>query len=518
MNVVGRTPHSSALSARRRERELEALAAGEPLDVLVIGGGATGAGIALDAASRGLRTALVERRDLAHGTSRWSSKLVHGGLRYLATGQVGIAHESAAERHLLMTRIAPHLTRALAQVVPLYAPGHVPRGAFVGLGYGLGDGLRRFVGTPGAVLGPPGPIGRAETLRLVPAVARDDLRGGVRGWDGQLIDDARLVVAIARTAAGYGASVLTRVEAIAATGDGAVLRDRLTGAEVHVRARAVLSAAGVWAGELDADVRLRPSRGTHLVVSSDRLGGSDASLTVPVPGSSSRFVFTLPAPHGRAYIGLTDVPADGPLPDVPHATESEIDALLSTMNTVLARPLERSDVLATFAGLRPLLGGADEGDDTSDLSRRHALIESSSGLVSVVGGKLTTYRRMAEDAVEAVIRRDPSLPARPSATRTIPLVGAWPRHRTAEIAAPPRFVRRYGAEAPFAASLPDGPGAARGVTAQELQWGVEVEGALAIEDLLDRRTRLGLVAADREESTDAAAAAFARAGVDPVPL
>lgn len=518
MNIVGRTPHSSALTAARRARELDALAAGAPLDVLVIGGGVTGAGIALDAASRGLRTALVERHDLAHGTSRWSSKLVHGGLRYLATGQVGIAHESAAERHLLMTRIAPHLTRALAQVVPLYSPGHVPRGAFVGLGYGLGDGLRRFVGTPGAVLGAPGPIGRAETLKLVPAVARDDLRGGVRGWDGQLIDDARLVVAIARTAAGYGASVLTRVEAIAATGDGAVLRDRLTGSEVHVRARAVLSAAGVWAGELDADVRLRPSRGTHLVVSSERLGGSDASLTVPVPGSSSRFVFTLPAPHGRAYIGLTDVPADGPLPDVPHATEAEIDALLSTMNTVLARPLERSDVLATFAGLRPLLAGADDGDDTSDLSRRHALIESSSGLLSVVGGKLTTYRRMAEDAVDAVIRRDPSLPARASVTRTIPLVGAWPRHRMAEISAPPRFVRRYGAEAPFAASLPDDAGAARGVTAQELQWGIEVEGALAIDDLLDRRTRLGLVSADRAESTDAAAAAFSRAGVEPVSM
>ncbi|MGN8552426.1 UNVERIFIED_CONTAM: glycerol-3-phosphate dehydrogenase/oxidase [Microbacterium sp. SLM126] len=519
MTVVGRMPHPSALNAARRARELDALAEGPPLDVLVIGGGVTGAGIALDAASRGLRTALVERHDLAHGTSRWSSKLVHGGLRYLATGQVGIAHESAAERHLLMTRIAPHLTRALAQVVPLYAPGHVPRGAFVGLGYGLGDGLRRFVGTPGAVLGPPRPIGRTETLRLVPAVAPEELRGGVRGWDGQLIDDARLVVAIARTAAGYGASVLTRVEAVSAGGDGAVLRDRVTGSEVSVRARAVVSATGVWAGELAADVRLRPSRGTHLVVSAERLGGSDASLTVPVPGSSSRFVFTVPAPHGRAYIGLTDVPADGPLPDVPHATEPEIDGLLSTMNTVLARPLTREDVLATFAGLRPLLAGADdtdEGDDTSDLSRRHAILESSSGLLSVVGGKLTTYRRMAEDAVDAVIRRDPSFPAHPSRTRAVPLAGAWPRHRMTEIAAPPRFVRRYGAEAPYAAALPDGPAAARGVTAQELQWGIEVEGALGIEDLLDRRTRLGLVAVDREASTDAAAAAFVRAGVEPV--
>lgn len=512
--TLGRTPGSSALNAARRARELDDLADAPSIDVLVIGGGITGAGIALDAASRGLRTVLVERHDLAHGTSRWSSKLVHGGLRYLASGQVGIARESAAERHLLMTRIAPHLTRAVAQVVPLYAPGHVSRGAFVGLGYGLGDGLRRAVGTPGSVLGVPGAIGRDETLRLVPAIEREFLRGGVRGWDGQLIDDARLVVAVARTAAGYGASVLTRVDALSATGDSAVLRDRVTGHELTVRARAVVSATGVWAGDIDPGVRLRPSRGTHLVVSADRLGGSDASLTVPVAGSSSRFVFTLPARHGRAYIGLTDVPAGGPLPEVPHATEAEIETLLGTVNTVLARPLERSEVLATFAGLRPLLAGDDDGE-TSDLSRRHAIIESSSGLLSVVGGKLTTYRRMAEDAVDAVIAR--RVVGRPVASRTraIPLVGAWPRARLGEIVAPPRFVRRYGAEAPFAAALPPGVGAACGVTAQELEWGVRVEGALSIDDLLDRRTRLGLVAADRERSTDAAAAAFERAGVAP---
>ncbi|WP_212743152.1 glycerol-3-phosphate dehydrogenase/oxidase [Microbacterium sp. 2FI] len=517
VSIVGRTPHPSALNASRRSRELDALAADPVVDVLVIGGGATGAGIALDAASRGLRTVLVERGDLAHGTSRWSSKLVHGGLRYLASGQLGIAHESAAERHLLMTRLAPHLTRALPQVVPLYAPGHMSRGAYLSLGYGLGDGLRRFVGTPGVVLHSPGVIGRRETLRLVPAVDPAALQGAVRGWDGQLIDDARLVVAIARTAAGYGASVLTRVEAVSAAGEGAVLRDVLTGSEIAVRARAVVSATGVWAGELDHALRLRPSRGTHLVVASDRLGGSEASLTVPVPGSSSRFVFTLPAQHGRTYIGITDVPADGPIPDVPHATEPEIEMLLATVNTVLRHPLDRSDVIATFAGLRPLLDGATASDETSDLSRRHAIVASSSGVLSVVGGKLTTYRRMAQDAVDVVaVSRLDGRDAASCRTRGIPLVGAWPRHRLGEIAAASRLVRRYGAEAPFAAGLPDGPAAACGVTAQELHWGVAVEGALSVSDLLDRRTRLGLVAADRESSTDAAAAAFARAGVDPI--
>lgn len=509
--IVGRTPHSSALSAARRARELDELARAGEIDVLVIGGGITGAGIALDAASRGLRTVLVERHDLAHGTSRFSSKLVHGGLRYLATGQFGIAHESAAERHVLMTRTAPHLTRPLAQVVPVYEPGGVGRGAYIGLGYGLGDGLRRAVGTPGSVLRAPSALGRAETLRLVPAVRSEALRGGVRGWDGQLIDDARLVIAVARTAAGYGAAVLTRVGAVSATGGTAVLRDSVTGQTLTVHARAVVSAAGVWAGELDADARLRPSRGTHLVVSTARLGGSDASLAVPVAGSTSRFVFTLPAVHGRTYIGLTDVPADGAIPDVAHATDAEVDELLATVNTVLAVPLVRDDVLATFAGLRPLLSAGDPGQ-TSDLSRRHAVIESSSGLLSVVGGKLTTYRRMAEDAVDAVIRRDPSLPARSSRTRSLPLVGAWPRERLGRIAAPPRLRRRFGAEAPFVAALPDGPAAARGVTAQELQWGVAVEGAMTVGDLLDRRTRLGLVEADREESMDAAAAALERRG------
>ena len=342
--------------------------------MLVIGGGITGAGIALDAASRGLRTVLVERHDLAFGTSRWSSKLVHGGLRYLASGQLAIARESAAERHILMTRIAPHLTRPVAQVMPLYAPGHMARGAYFGIGYGLGDGLRRFVGTPDAVLHAPGPIGGAETLRLAPAIRQDALRGGMRGWDGQLIDDARLVVAVARTAAGFGASVLTRVEALDSPGTARRCGTRLTGETLHVRAGAVIGAAGVWAGELDADVRVRPSRGTHLVIDSARLGWSDVSLTVPVPGSTSRFVFTVPSVHGRTYIGLTDVPADGPVPDVPVATEGEIEMLLATMNTVLAEPLTRTDVVATFAGLRPLLAGPrGAGDDKRPLppARHH---------------------------------------------------------------------------------------------------------------------------------------------------
>ncbi|GAA5204111.1 glycerol-3-phosphate dehydrogenase/oxidase [Microbacterium jejuense] len=514
--IIGRTPRSSALSAARRARELQDLGDDAEVDVLVIGGGITGVGIALDAAARGLRTVLVERHDLAHGTSRFSSKLVHGGLRYLASRQIGIARESAVERHILLTRTAPHLTRALAQVVPLYDPGALGRGAYIGFGYELGDGLRRAVRTPGRVLPAPGLIGPETARGLAPAIRHEHLRGGVRGWDGQLVDDARLVVAVARTAAGYGASILTRVEAVSIDARGARLHDLVSGETLGVQARAVVNATGVWAGELDPDVRLRPSRGTHLVVPTERLGGSDVSLTVPIPGSSSRFVFTLPALHGRTYIGLTDVPVDGPMPDVAHASDDEVDQLLDVVNTVLEVPLARDDVLATYAGLRPLLAAAADDDETSDLSRRHAILESGSGVLSVVGGKLTTYRRMAEDAVDAVIRRDPSFPSHPSTTRSLPLVGAWPRARLGEIAAAPRLLRRYGAEAPYVARLAGGPGGACGVTAQELEWGVRVEGALSLDDLLDRRTRLGLVPADAADSVDAATAAFARAGVDPL--
>lgn len=514
--IVGRTPHPTALNAARRSRELAVLGDAPRVDVLVIGGGITGAGLALDAASRGLRTVLVERHDLAFGTSRWSSKLAHGGLRYLASGQFGIARESAAERHLLMTRIAPHLTRPLAQVMPLYAPGHMTRGAYVGAGFGVGDALRRVVGTPDAVLGSPSPVRRDEVVRLAPAVRTEALRGGLRGWDGQLLDDARLVIAVARTAAGHGASILTRVEALQVAGDGALLHDTLTGETIHVTAGAVLNAAGVWAGEVDPAVRLRPSRGTHLVVDTERFGGSDVSLTAPVAGSSSRFIFTVPAPHGRTYVGLTDVPTDGHVPDVAEASDAEIDMLLATISEVLAQPLTRSDVVSTFAGLRPLLVDEWASGETSDLSRRHAVLESPSGVLSVVGGKLTTYRRMAQDGIDEAVRCRALPTAQASPTRRLPLVGAWPRARMSEISAPPRLVRRYGAEAPFAARLPSGAAAARGVTPQELQWGVVVEGALGVADLLERRTRLGLVAADAEASVAAACDAFDRAGVAPV--
>jgi glycerol-3-phosphate dehydrogenase len=498
---------SASLNARRRERELDALTASPVVDVLVVGGGVTGAGVALDAASRGLSVVLAEKHDLAFGTSRWSSKLVHGGLRYLASGAVGIARESAVERGILIERTAPHLVRPFPQVVPLLPAITGSRAALVRTGFFFGDALRASARTSHHTLPRARRITRAETIRLAPAVRVAGLRGGLLAWDGQVQDDARLVVAIARTAASHGASILTRVSAVEVSGQGAVLRDELTGSSLEVRARAVINATGVWAATLAPGIALRPSRGTHLVVSAERLGGLGAGLTIPVPGSRGRFVFALPSPEGRVYIGLTDEEAPGEIPDVPQATDAEVGFLLDTINTALAEPLTRSDVLGTYAGLRPLLDASDT--TTADISRKHAVITGADGLVTVVGGKLTTYRRMAADAVDAAIARA-GISAEPCGTADLPLVGAAPRALLAAVAAPARLVARYGTEAP--AVLTSGPPepvpGGLGVSVAELRFAVQHELALDESDLLDRRTRIGLVPADRERALPAARAAL----------
>jgi glycerol-3-phosphate dehydrogenase len=489
---------NASLNASRRARDLDALA-GETVDVLVVGGGITGTGVALDAAARGLSVALVERGDLAHGTSRWSSKLVHGGLRYLATGDIALAYESAVERGILLGRTAPHLVRPLANLLPLVPAMSTVDAATTRTGLAAADLLRRAAGTPGRLLPRSRRLGPDATAGLAPALRTAGLRGGLTWWDGQLTDDAALVVAVARTAAAHGARILTRVEARAVSGDGAELVDRRTGATLTVRARAVVNAAGVWAGELDPEVVLRPSRGTHLVVSAARLGGLPAALTVPYPGERNRYVFALPAPGGRAYVGLTDEEAEFPGEADPLPGPSDVDALLAGLGGVLAEPLTAGDVLGTFTGLRPLLAGQGR---SADLSRRHAVRLGTTGLATVVGGKLTTYRRMAQDAVDAVVaaRR---LDAGPCRTADLPLVGAAPHRALAGVAAPERLVRRYGTEAPrVLAEAPAAlraPLAAAGVTGAEVLFAVRHEGALDADDVLHRRTRIGLVAAEAEE-------------------
>jgi glycerol-3-phosphate dehydrogenase len=482
---------SSALNAGRRAAELAALAGGEVVDVLVVGGGVTGAGIALDAASRGLSVALLEARDLAFGTSRWSSKLVHGGLRYLAKGDVRLAHESAVERGILMTSTAPHLSRPLPQLIPLHSQVSRGMASFMLSGLHAGDVLRRAARTPSALLPAPRRVSAPEALALASGLRGSDLRGGLLSFDGQLIDDARLVVALARTAASLGAKILTRTPVVGLTGTSAEIRDGSRLVEVY--ARSVINATGVWAGHLVPSVRLRPSLGTHLVVSGPSLGLGNTAVNIPVPGTRARFVMLLPQRDGLVYVGLTDEPFDGDIPDEPVAPQSDVDFLLSVASSVLTRPLTQADVLGSYAGLRPLL---DAPGRSADLSRKHAVVRSPEGVLTIVGGKLTTYRRMAEDAVDVAVA-SAELTASRSQTRQLPLIGAASRAYLSTVDAPERLIAKYGTEAPQVAALDPTPVAAGlEVTAGEVEWAVRMEGALDADDVLHRRTRIGLVPAN----------------------
>ncbi|WP_422225029.1 glycerol-3-phosphate dehydrogenase/oxidase [Mycobacterium sp.] len=495
---------STALNAARRTADLNALADGEPTDVVVIGGGITGTGIALDAASRGLRVTLVEKHDLAFGTSRWSSKLVHGGLRYLATGNIGIARRSAVERGILMTRNAPHLVRAMPQLVPLLpSMGRMER-ALVRAGFLAGDVLRKTAGTPASILPGSRRIPAQRVSEMAPAVRRDGLDGGLLAYDGQLIDDARLVAAVARTAAQHGARILTYTAASEANGMSLRLTDQRSGESFDMSARVVINATGVWAGEIDPSLKLRPSRGTHLVFDAAALGNPTAALTIPIPGELNRFVFAMPEQLGRVYLGLTDEEAPGPIPDVPQPTSAEVKFLLDVVNTALGITLESADVIGAYAGLRPLI---DTGAGRSaDVSRNHAVVESPSGVISVVGGKLTEYRHMAQDVLDRAIELR-GLDAGECRTRNLPLVGAPanPGSSVAPMAGlPESLVLRYGAEAAnvIAAARCERPAdpVADGidVTRAEFEYAITHEGALTADDIVDRRTRIGLVAADRD--------------------
>ena len=510
--------HPTALNAARRSAELSGLGDGPGADVVVIGGGITGTGIALDAASRGLSVVLVDRHDLAFGTSRWSSKLAHGGLRYLASGNIGIARRSSAERGVLMTRTAPHLVRAMPQLVPLLPAMKRSHRALVSFGFRAGDVLRALAGTPASVLPRPRRISAAAAVAMAPTVCRDGLDGALLAYDGQLIDDARLVIAVARTAAQHGARILPRVSASNATGSSVRLTDEMSGESLDLTARVVINATGVWAAEVDPSIRLRPSRGTHLVLDATTFGNPTAALTIPIPGETNRFIFALPAQLGRIYLGLTDEEAPGPIPDVPEPTAEEVRFLLDTVNTALATPLTTADVTGAYAGLRPLI---DAGEDrragaqrpgkearTSDLSRDHAVLESDSGMFSVVGGKLTEYRLMAQDVLDRAIAAR-GLAAGPCRTANLPLVGAS-GVAAGQADLPNSLIARYGTEAPavIAAARCANPlqPVAEGidVTRAEFEFAITHEGALDAGDILDRRTRIGLVDADRKRALPAA--------------
>jgi glycerol-3-phosphate dehydrogenase len=496
---VGGVIRSASLNLARRNEETAHLAAGEVMDVVVIGGGITGAGVALDAASRGLSVALVERRDLANGTSRWSSKLAHGGLRYLRQLEVGVAWESARERHLLMAKTATHLVRPLPFVAPLDDAMPALHGALTEIGIRAGDVLRIASGTRRGLLPGPRRISRHEALRLLPGLRVADLRGAILFWDGQIEDDARLVVAIARTAAAHGARILTYCEADALRSDRVTVRDVRGGGSFDVKCKRIVNATGVWAGELAPGVHLTPSKGSHLIIDAQTLQYPRAAMVVPVIGESARWVGATPTDDGRVIIGVTDNAYSGPIGDEPEVTEEEERYLLDHASKALARPLRSHDVIGRYAGYRPLLAGREGA--TADLSRRHAIVEDpETGALTIVGGKLTTYRRMAQDVVDRIV----SGQRRPSRTASLPLVGAAPPDVIREVAAIPRLVRRYGIEAPAVAALAgydrrllEPIVAGLPVLGVELLFGVRHEGAITIDDLLDRRVRLGLVPGDR---------------------
>lgn len=504
------------VSISRRE-SIDRLAAGRPpLDLAVIGGGATGLGVALDAAARGFAVALVEAEDLAKGTSSRATKLVHGGVRYLAQGNVALVREALRERRLLLDN-APHLASPLPFVLPAYGwRGSLWEKWFYAAGltaYGLLAGK--------AALGPTRLLGRAAMLAAAPGLEPARLAGGVAYWDGQF-DDARLAVALARSAQAAGAVVLNHCRAtglLTAGGRvaGVAVEDRETGRRLEVAARCVVNATGVWvdgvrrlddaaAGEI-----VTASQGVHLVV--DRsFFPSDHALIVPET-SDGRVLFAVPW-LGHVILGTTDTPRSD-LPLEPRPRAQEIHFILDEARRYLARPPARADVLSCWAGLRPLVKPA-HGDpaDTKRISREHTILLSADGLVTITGGKWTTYRAMAEDVLTACFRAG-LLPARPGGvTNHLRLVGAT---RTAAVSrtpvplsAPPGL-HLYGDEADYVAAL---PGSDReilpGLTEAMVRFAARHELARTVEDVLARRSRwLFLDAAAASGAADAVATILA---------
>ncbi len=417
---------SSALSPRARTDALATLAAtaGDDraeLDVLVVGGGIVGVGTALDAVSRGLSTGLIEQRDLASGTSSRSSKLVHGGLRYLEMFDFALVREALEERGLHLTRLSPHLVKPVPFLYPLLRSVERP---YVGAGLVLYDALAMLgkydVGVPKHKH-----LFRKQVARIAPDLNTDRLAGAIRYYDAQ-VDDARWVSTVARTAASYGAQIATRTrvtgfirEADRVVGVRAI--DLETDREFEVRAKAVVNAAGVWTDEIQAMVggrgsmNVQASKGVHLVVPRDRIRSEAGFITK----TEKSVLFVIP--WGRHWlIGTTDTPWDLDKAH-PAASKADIDYILGHVNTLLKDPLDHDDVEGVYAGLRPLLVG--ESESTSKISREHTVVTPVPGLVMIAGGKLTTYRIMARDAVDAAV---PSIggQVRDSITDRVPLVGA----------------------------------------------------------------------------------------------
>jgi glycerol-3-phosphate dehydrogenase len=473
----------SALNARQRNRDLEQMSS-SPCDVVVVGGGVTGTGTALDAASRGLRVALVEQRDYASGTSSRSSKMFHGGLRYLQQFDFALVREALRERNLMLDVLCPHLVRPVSFIYPLQH--RLWERLYVGAGVLLYELLGRLASNP---LPLHRHLTRTGLERIAPAL---DAIGGVLYWD-SVVDDARHTMTLARTAAAHGASLanstrLTGINRRAGRIRSVEVLDLESGHKLDIDTRAVINATGVWtddieelAGERGDDVRA--SKGIHLLVPRDRI----RSETGIILRTELSVLFVIPWQR-HWIVGTTDTPWSLGRAH-PAASRSDIEYLLHWVNSALTEPIAAEDIVGVYAGLRPLLKG--ESEETSQLSREHAVIDRGNGLVSVAGGKYTTYRVMAADAVDAIAPHlDRRLPS--SVTDTIPLVGAAPRNDD-------RLHSRYGTmTGDLHRAMSDRPELSRPLVADAPYLGAEVwyavthEGALHLDDVLTRRTRMSI--------------------------
>ncbi len=515
------------MTADRRAADSDALAR-DGVDVLVIGGGITGAGIALDAATRGYRVGLVEKNDFASGTSSWSTKLVHGGIRYLPQGDVPLVHEALVERGRLL-RNAPHLVHPLEFVLPLYTSSRQPVGlpfappGGVGLGMLLDIGLGMYDLLAGSHnVERHHRLTRDEVLARAPALRPDGLTQGFLYADGQT-DDTRLVLAILRSAATVGARLMNyaQVTGFAAGADGqlAAAQVRLTGPQdggraLTISARHIVNATGIFAEQVEAmtgmppHLDIEPSKGVHLVLRRSDLALGDDAVVLPET-EDGRIIFLVPW-RSRVIVGTTDT-GSGDL-DHPRADVADVDYLLDHLNRSIVQPIAREQIIGTYAGYRPLLK-LRQGRSTARLSRSHEIVAGATGLISISGGKLTTYRMMAQEVVDRIAARDNN--RTPCATEDWPLAGAvgWPAAaedlatRTAALglsaATTAHLATSYGtlaqevldlvaADPALAAPLaPDLP-----AIRAEVDHAARTELALTVADVLERRLRLGIEAAD----------------------
>ena len=522
---------TTALNRAQRSAALEAMAGDEGLDILVVGGGVTGAGIALDAASRGLRTGIVEMGDWAQGTSSYSSKLVHGGLRYLYQLNFALVHEALTERGRLLTTTAPHLVKAQPFLWPL--KHHYER-SYSAVGVGMYDALA-LAGARGHKTVPiQQHLGKRGTAALAPALDVSDLAGAIRFYDAR-VDDSRLVIDLVRTAVGLGAHAASRTRVTGFLKDdrghvnGAAVTDLVSGEQLEIRAKRTINAAGVWTEEVQdlatkaGGLKVLASKGIHIVVPREAI---DAETGIFLRTEKS-VLFIIPWPD-YWIIGTTDTPWDQDV-SKPVATAADVDYILEHANSVLTHPISRQDIIGVYAGLRPLLQprlkpGAKAS--STKVSREHTVTRLAPGLTAIAGGKLTTYRVMALDAVDHALGESLAH-AHPSATADLPLVGAEGYHELAQragqiarergwtLARVTHLLDRYGSETLDLLAAIDAaqegterttgaPGdldqpleAAPEYLRAEVLWAVTHEGAQCLEDVLTRRVRLDLCQRDR---------------------